>query len=65
MFSLLYGIFRVIFHTSWRNGIKESKAWKHAKRSKQKHAKHKGCGFPGLWSLSNHFPYFGQINNKA
>ena len=65
MVSLFYGIFRVIFHTSWRNSIKERKAWKHGKHSKSKHAKHKECGFPVLWSLPDHFPYFLQINNKA
>ena len=72
MFSLLYGIFRMIFHTSRRktHSTKGSKAWKHGKRSRTKHGKrsktkHKGCGFPILWSLPNHFPYFLQINNKA
>ena len=65
MFCLLYGILRLIFHRSSRNNAKESNAWKHRKRTKTKHAKDKGCGFPVLWFVANRFPYFPQINNKA
>ena len=43
LFSLRCGFFSMIFHTLQSNSTKESKAWKHGKHSKTKHAKHKGC----------------------
>ena len=43
VFSLHYGIFWMIFHTSSRNSTKESKAWRNGKHSKTNHEEHKGC----------------------